>query len=132
MRRQASHSQLVATEIVRSASLEGEVARLQRGQQPLAVDEVAGIEAEDGIPLELREPQRADELVGDDAKQVGEDVVRVLQLDSAEVAAVAADVGEDQAAVGDLRHRADCNDNGVHCGRQDAEARMAARRPPSQ
>jgi len=85
-------------------ALEREVAGLEGRQEAVAVDEVAGVEAEDRVALELRQPQRAYQLPRDHSQQVREDVVRVLQLDPAEIAGVPADVGEDEATVGDLRH----------------------------
>jgi hypothetical protein len=90
------------------AARERGVRRLKRGQQCLAVERAArGRDAEHGVALQLCESQRGAQAIGDDPQQIRQDVVRVLELDPGEVGAVAADVGQHEAALAHaLGHRA--------------------------
>jgi hypothetical protein len=61
---------------------------------------------EDGVALDLRDREVRVEGVDDSLQEVCEHVGRVLELDAGQVSRVAADVGDEQAAMAGDRHEA--------------------------
>src|SRR5262249_22304105 len=81
---------------VAPAAAEAEVAALDRVEEQGAVDLLGRRERERGVALELRELEVGPKSRDDRADQVGEDVLRMVELDAREVARVAADVGDEE------------------------------------
>src|SRR2546430_17289482 len=78
-----------------TAARERKVGRLERLEQSDPVDRLPlWGDAKDGVALELGQPQRGTQAVGDRAQEVSENVMRMLELYTSQVSGVAADVGE--------------------------------------
>ena len=80
-------------------SPEAEVAAFDGVEQHRAVDRLGGHEGERGVALELGQPEVRPKRRDDRADEVGEDVLRVVELDVGEVARVAGDVGDQEAGL---------------------------------
>jgi hypothetical protein len=76
---------------------EPEVAALDGVEQRRAVDPLRGHVREGSVPLELGQPEARAQGRDDGADEVGQDVLRVLDLDVGEVPGVARDVSDEQA-----------------------------------
>ena len=89
------------------ATTEAEVAALDRVEQHRPVDLLRRGEAEGGVALKLGQSETGPQRRDDRANQVGEDVLRVIDLDRREVLGIAADVGDQQAdGLGRIQGRA--------------------------
>jgi hypothetical protein len=89
-------------------ALEGEVAALDDVLKGRPIDRRGRHPDECGVALELRELERRTQRGDHGVDEVGEDVLRVVELHTGEIAAVACDVGDDEAGwIGPGEHRAD-------------------------
>ena len=75
---------------------EGEVGALDGVHQRRAVDGLGDDVGERGVAFELGQPEGRPEAADDRVDEVGEDVLRVIELDPGEIAGVAGDVGDDE------------------------------------
>jgi hypothetical protein len=93
---------------VTSAAAEAEVATLDGVEEERSVDLPGGCGNERRVALELGEPEAGTQRGDHGADEVGQDVLRVVQLDICEVSGVAGDVGDQEArGLGAGKH-ADC------------------------
>ena len=76
---------------------EAEVAALDGVEQHRAVDRLGRHPGERGVAFELGQPEVRPERRHDRADEVGQDVLRVIELDVGEVAGVAGDVRDQEA-----------------------------------
>ena len=81
---------------VATAAPEPEVAALDGVEQQRAVDRLAEGVRERRVALELGQPEAGPEGRDDRADEVGQDVLRVIELDVREVARVPGDVGDQE------------------------------------
>ena len=89
---------------VATAPAEPEVAAFDGIEQERTVELVGRRVHERGVALELREPERRTQGGDDGADEVGQDVVRVIELDARELSRVAGDVGDQEADGLGLEH----------------------------
>ena len=82
---------------VATTAPEAEVAPLDRVVQQRSVELLGRGIGEGGVALELREPEIRAKGGHDGADEVGQDVLRVVELDAGEVARVARNVGDEEA-----------------------------------
>lgn len=76
---------------------EAEVAPLDRVEQQRPIDPLRDRVGQGGVALKLGEPEAGVQSADDRVHEVGEDVLRVVEFDTGEVARVPGDVGDEQA-----------------------------------
>ena len=82
---------------VAPAAPEAEVAALDRVEEHRSVELLGGHERERRVAFELGQPEVRPQRGDDGADEVGQDVLRVVELDAGEVPGVPGDVGDEEA-----------------------------------
>ncbi len=82
---------------IAQTSAEGDVTVLDRVLESGPVDFLGEDIGEGSVALELCQPKRRPERPNDGVREVGQDVLRVVEFDTGEITGVPADIGDDEA-----------------------------------